>query len=122
VVELARVSRKSSRRLWNCRPCRKQFGVKVGTVMEDSPIGLDKWLPAFWLPAFWLPAFWLPAFWLPAFWLLTFWLLTFWLLTFWLLTSAKNGISSCELARVLGITQKSAVVAQMRLIGRTRFD
>ena len=97
MVELARVSRKSSRRLWNCRPCRKQFGVKVGTVMEDSPIGLDKWLPAFWLPAFWL-------------------------LTFWLLTSAKNGISSCELARVLGITQKSAVVAQMRLIGRTRFD
>ena len=73
VTQLARVTRQQSRRLWNCKDCRKQFGVKVGTVMEDSPIGLDKWLPAFWL-----------------------------------LSSAKNGISSCELARALVVTQKSA--------------
>lgn len=73
VTLLARVTRQQSRRIWNCKDCRKQFGVKVGTVMEDSPIGLDKWLPAFWL-----------------------------------LSSAKNGISSCELARALGVTQKSA--------------
>jgi transposase-like protein len=83
VLQLARVTRQQSRRIWNCRDCRRQFGVKVGTVLEDSPIGLDKWLPAFWL-----------------------------------LTSAKNGISSCELARALGITQKSAwfVLHRIRLV------
>lgn len=83
VTQLARVTRQQSRRLWNCKDCRKQFGVKVGTVMEDSPIGLDKWLPAFWL-----------------------------------LSSAKNCISSCELARALGITQKSAwfVLHRIRLV------
>ncbi len=31
--------------------CHKQFSVKVGTIMEDSPIGLDKWLAAIWLIA-----------------------------------------------------------------------
>lgn len=35
--------------IWRCKTCRKQFTVKVGTIFEDSPIGLDKWLPAFWL-------------------------------------------------------------------------
>src|SRR5260370_4161112 len=35
----------STRRIWKCRACRKQFSVKVGTVFEDSPIGLDKCLP-----------------------------------------------------------------------------
>src|SRR5438874_5301510 len=62
-----------SRRIWNCKTCRKQFTVKVGTIFEDSPLGLDKWLPATWL-----------------------------------IVNAKNGISSCELARSLGVTQKSA--------------
>ena len=40
-----------TRRLWACREVhpKQQFSIKVGTVMEDSPIGLDKWLPAFWL-------------------------------------------------------------------------
>jgi transposase-like protein len=52
---------------------KQKFSLKVGTVFEDSPIGLDKWLPATWL-----------------------------------LVSCKNGISSYELARDLGITQKSA--------------
>jgi len=63
----------ASRKVWQCRGCRKQFSVKVGTIFEDSPIKLDKWLSAFWL-----------------------------------ITNAKNGISSCELHRALGVTQKSA--------------
>ena len=40
-----------SRSIWKCRDCRKQFSVKVGTVFEDSPLGLDKWLPALWMLA-----------------------------------------------------------------------
>jgi transposase-like protein len=69
------VSYLSTRRMWKCKnkECRKQFSVKQGTVMEDSPIGLDKWLAAIWLIA-----------------------------------NAKNGISSYEIHRALGITQKSA--------------
>ncbi len=64
-----------TRRLWECKNkhSRRQFSIKVGTIFEDSPLGLDKWLPAVWL-----------------------------------ITSAKNGVSSCEIARSLGITQKSA--------------
>jgi transposase-like protein len=38
-------------RRWNCNECHRQFTAKVGTIFEDSPIGLDKWLPAFWLIA-----------------------------------------------------------------------
>jgi transposase-like protein len=34
---------------FQCRGCRKQFTVKTGSVMEDSPLGLDKWLSAMWL-------------------------------------------------------------------------
>jgi transposase-like protein len=60
-------------RVWQCKACKKRFSIKVGTVMEDSPIGLDKWLPAIWLIA-----------------------------------GAKTGISSCELHRALGVTQKTA--------------
>lgn len=66
------VSFLTSRRIWKCMGCKKQFSVKVGTVMEDSPIGLDKWLSAFWLIA-----------------------------------NAKNGISSYEIHRALGVTQKT---------------
>ena len=40
-----------SRRVWKCRACKKQFSVKVGTIFEDSPIGLDKWLAAIWMIA-----------------------------------------------------------------------
>ena len=40
-----------TRRVWKCRGCKKQFSVKVGTIFEDSPIGLDKWLPAMWMVA-----------------------------------------------------------------------
>ena len=46
-----RVSFIQSRMLWTCLACRKQFSVKVGTIFEDSPIGLDKWLAAMWLIA-----------------------------------------------------------------------
>lgn len=69
------VSFTAKRRVWTCKACtpRKQFSVKVGTIMEDSPIPLDKWLVGMWL-----------------------------------IMSAKNGISSYELHRALGITQKSA--------------
>src|SRR5271156_3071951 len=40
-----------ARRVWQCktRHPKSQFSAKVGTVMEDSPIGLDKWLAAMWL-------------------------------------------------------------------------
>jgi transposase-like protein len=38
-----------SRHCWKCKECYKQFSVKVGTIFEDSALGLDKWLPALWL-------------------------------------------------------------------------
>jgi len=38
-------------RRWYCNDCKRQFSAKVGTIFEDSPIGLDKWLPAIWLIA-----------------------------------------------------------------------
>ena len=41
----------STRRLWKCKGCKKQFSVKVGTIFEDSPLGLDKWLAAIWMIA-----------------------------------------------------------------------
>jgi transposase-like protein len=62
-----------TRRIWFCYDCKKQFTVKVGTVMEDSPLGLDKWMIAIWM-----------------------------------LTNCKNGMSSYELAKALGIRQNSA--------------
>jgi transposase-like protein len=63
----------STRRLWKCKACKRQFSVKVGMVFEGSSLGLDKWLPAIWVAA-----------------------------------NSESGISSRELARVLGVTQKSA--------------
>lgn len=39
----------STRKVWKCRDCKRQFSVKVGTIFEDSPIPLSKWLPAMWL-------------------------------------------------------------------------
>jgi transposase-like protein len=62
-----------TRRLWFCNGCKKQFTVKVGTIFEDSPMGLDKWMTAVWM-----------------------------------ICNCKNGISSYEIHRALGITQKSA--------------
>ena len=46
-----KVSFNANRRTWKCgshHPCR-EFSVKVGTIFEDSPIGLDKWLTATWM-------------------------------------------------------------------------
>ena len=43
------VSFLGTRRLWKCRACQKQFSAKVGTIFEDSPIGLEKWLPVLWM-------------------------------------------------------------------------
>ena len=40
-----------TRRIWKCKECGRQFSVKLGTIFEDSPIGLDKWLVAMWLLA-----------------------------------------------------------------------
>jgi transposase-like protein len=63
----------TTRRVWKCKACKKQYSVKVGTIFENSPLPLSKWLPAVWL-----------------------------------ISNSKNGISSHELGRALGITQKSA--------------
>src|SRR5262249_10931806 len=43
----------STRNLWECKAKhpRKQFSIKVGTIFEDSPLGMDKWLPVVWLVA-----------------------------------------------------------------------
>jgi transposase-like protein len=41
----------ATRRVWKCKGCKKQFSVKVGTIFEDSPLPLEKWLAAIWLIA-----------------------------------------------------------------------
>ena len=68
-----RIGRIETRKMLCCKDCRKQFSYKVGTIFEDSPLGLDKWFVAVWC-----------------------------------LINCKNGISSYELSRALGVTQKSA--------------
>ena len=62
----------AKQRKWQCKSAhtKRQFTAKVGTIFEDSPLGLEKWLPAVWI-----------------------------------IGNSKNGVSSCELARTLGITQ-----------------
>jgi transposase-like protein len=40
-----------TRRVWKCKRCKRQFSVKVGTIFEDSPLGLDRWLALVWLLA-----------------------------------------------------------------------
>ncbi len=62
-----------TRRIWECYGCKKQFSLKVGTIFEDSALGLDKWMMAMWMIA-----------------------------------ACKNGISSYEIHRSIGVTQKSA--------------
>jgi len=39
----------ATQKRWKCKKCGKQFSVKVGTIFEDSPISLDKWLCALWM-------------------------------------------------------------------------
>ena len=60
---------------WECktRHPKRKFTLKTGTIFEDSPLGLDKWLPATWM-----------------------------------ITNMKNGVSSHEVARSIGVTQKTA--------------
>lgn len=41
----------STRRLWKCKACKKQYSVKVDTIFEGSPIQLDKWLVTIWMLA-----------------------------------------------------------------------
>jgi transposase-like protein len=64
-----------TRRIWECKTKhpKKQFSIKIGTIFEDSPIGLDKWLTAAWMVA-----------------------------------NCKNGVSSYEIHRAIGVTQKTA--------------
>jgi transposase-like protein len=47
------VSYVPTRRVWQCktRHPKSQFSIKVGTIFEDSPISLDKWLMAMWMIA-----------------------------------------------------------------------
>ena len=78
-----------SQKRWKCKECWKQFSVKVGTIFEDSPISLTKWLPALWL-----------------------------------VVNCKNGISSYELAKDLGVSQKSAwfMLHRIRLALQVKHD
>lgn len=64
-----------TRRVWECKEkhAKRQFSAKVGTIFEDSPLGLDKWFVAVWM-----------------------------------VSNCKNGVSSYELHRAIGVTQKSA--------------
>jgi transposase-like protein len=39
----------AAQKRWKCYSCRKQFSVKVGTIFEDSPLGLDIWMTALWM-------------------------------------------------------------------------
>lgn len=39
----------AAQKRWKCYSCRKQFSVKVGTIFEDSPLGLDTWMTALWM-------------------------------------------------------------------------
>jgi transposase-like protein len=83
------VSFNASRRIWQCSShhAKRQFSVKVGTIFEDSPISLDKWLAAMWMVA-----------------------------------NCKNGVSSWEIHRSLGVTQKSAwfMLHRLRLALQTK--
>src|SRR5258705_5589627 len=67
---------------WQCKSAHKQrqFSAKVGTIFEDSPLGLDKWLAAVWM-----------------------------------IVNAKNGVSSYEIHRALGVTQKTAWFMEHRI-------
>lgn len=67
---------------WQCKSshAKRQFSAKVGTIFEDSPLGLDKWL-----------------------------------MTAWMIVNCKNGVSSYEIHRAIGVTQKSAWFMLQRL-------
>jgi len=60
---------------WVCKAKhpRRKFSLKTGTIFEDSPLGLDKWLPIVWMVA-----------------------------------NHRGDISSWEIRRAIGVTQKTA--------------
>lgn len=78
-----------NQRRWQCsqKHPRRQFSVKVGTIFEDSPIGLDKWF-----------------------------------VVMWMLAACKNGVSSYEVHRAIGVTQKTAwfMLHRIRLAMQSR--
>ena len=80
----SKVSYLGNLRRWQCASHHKQrqFTLKTGTVMEDSALGLDKWMVALWLGL-----------------------------------NCKNGISSYEVSRAIGVSQKSA----WHMMHRVRF-
>jgi hypothetical protein len=45
------ISFTSTCKIWRCKGCQRQFSLKVGSLLEDSGLGFDKWLPAIWLIA-----------------------------------------------------------------------
>ncbi len=47
----AKTGKRSGRFLWRCHECKKQFTVRVGTVLEESRIPLRHWAYAFWRAA-----------------------------------------------------------------------
>jgi transposase-like protein len=61
----------ANQKRWKCRGCKKQFSVKVNTIFENSPLGLDKWMVAVWM-----------------------------------LANCRNGVSSYEIMRTIGVSQK----------------
>lgn len=64
-----------NQRKWQCKSVhpKRQFSAKVGSIFEDSPIPLEKWL-----------------------------------VVVWMLSNCRNGVSSYEIGRTIGVTQKSA--------------
>lgn len=82
------VSFLAKQRKWQCKSShsQRQFSAKVGTIFEDSPLGLDKWLMAVWM-----------------------------------ITACKNGVSSYEIHRAIGVTQKTAwfMLQRIRLAMQT---
>ena len=63
----------TTRHVWKCKGCKKQYSVKLGSLFENSSIPLEKWLTAIWVVA-----------------------------------NTPKKVSSHELGRSVGITQKSA--------------
>ncbi len=67
------VKKLSTRKVWKCYDCKRQFSVIVGTIFEDTKLGLDKWF-----------------------------------VCMWMIANCKNGVSSYEIHRALGIKQETA--------------
>jgi transposase-like protein len=82
-----RVMHFSDKRTHKCHECRQRFSIKVGTIFEDSKVGMRKWLAAIWL-----------------------------------ITNQPKGIASTQLAKDVGVTQKTAwfMLHRLRYATRTR--